>query len=763
MARTQIHTDGDTRNRRTTNRRPGPSMATTGRGTAAAILRQRDEIEDAARALIENEDWNGLARLVIDQAPILLAQGRARTVEEWLSRLPHRVVQQQAWLNYWLGMCRLPYDLDRSRLAFTTAFELFNQQRDADGVWLSWAGAVETILAAWGDMRLLDHWTDALETLRRRRPVLLSPAVAARIAAVQFGAYMFRQPHHPHMRELAARALHVSAHNGDLEHRMQTAFYGTIYHLWIGDIASARMIATPHREITRTRRIPPHLRLMWSVADAACDWHMALHERCLKTVSKGLNLSRSTGAHVWDYQLMAQGVYGALAAGDLAQAQRYLEMMSLVPEGLRPLDASHHHFLSAWHALLKGDLAMAFSHIRKSLALAVEIGAPFPEALCHLAMAQVRHERRERRQASSHLAKACRIGTSMRSDMLRFMALLAKAQFALADGRASAGIRSLRAAMALGRRHGYLNTPWWRASVMARLCVAALQAGIEVEYVRDLVQKRGLIPDTPPIEVEAWPWPLQIYTLGEFRVVRDGRPLEFSGKVQRKPLALLKALIACGRREVAEDQLADALWPDADSDVAHQAFKTTLHRLRQLVGHEQAITRQEGRVGLDPRYCWVDVWAFERLLEAADVAGKAGQTDRAVACVEQALRLYRGPFLGGDAAGLWAIPLCERVQSLFLRRVATHGRYCEQAGEWREAIDWYQRGLEADDLAEELYQRLIVCYERLGRRAEALAVYQRCRRVLAARGITPSPDTEALHLSLRQAALVTPRTLMPVA
>lgn len=55
-----------------------------------------------------------------------------------------------------------------------------------------------------------------------------------------------------------------------------------------------------------------------------------------------------------------------------------------------------------------------------------------------------------------------------------------------------------------------------------------------------------------------------------------------------------------------------------------------------------------------------------------------------------------------------------------------------------------------DDLAEEIYGRLMACYQEAGRRADALAVYERCRRVLAATlGVMPSSDIEARLRALR--------------
>ncbi|MGH8769870.1 MAG: bacterial transcriptional activator domain-containing protein [Burkholderiales bacterium] len=58
--------------------------------------------------------------------------------------------------------------------------------------------------------------------------------------------------------------------------------------------------------------------------------------------------------------------------------------------------------------------------------------------------------------------------------------------------------------------------------------------------------------------------------------------------------------------------------------------------------------------------------------------------------------------------------------------------------------------MEADDLAEELYQGLMRCYQHLHRHAEGLAVYRRLRQTLSViLNIPPSPASEALYRSLR--------------
>src|SRR5262249_10329627 len=243
------------------------------------------------------------------------------------------------------------------------------------------------------------------------------------------------------------------------------------------------------------------------------------------------------------------------------------------------------------------------------LRLALEAGGALGEAVAPLLSAQGLHARGAGSDAREQLDRGVEVGRALSSAYVEFMAPPPQARPWLGGGQASRGLQALRIAMALGREHGYVNSHVWIPAIMAGLCARALDAGIEQDYVRGLVQKRGLVPESPPVEAEAWPWPVKILTLGRFEVLLDGEPVRFARKVQRKPLALLKALVAFGGRGVREELVMDALWPDAEGDAARVALASALHRLRGLLGREQAILRQEGLLSLDSRHCWVDVWA----------------------------------------------------------------------------------------------------------------------------------------------------------
>jgi len=257
------------------------------------------------------------------------------------------------------------------------------------------------------------------------------------------------------------------------------------------------------------------------------------------------------------------------------------------------------------------------------------------------------------------------------------------------------------------------------------------------------------IPVSIPAPDEQRNYPLQIFTLGRFSVARGVEPIRFARKAQHRPLQLLKALIALGGREVGSDRLGMALWPESEGDLAHQSFASTVLRLRQLTGDEKAILLREGRLTLSDRHCWVDATAFERLSAQAE-SGQKGVEEkdgvaRQVRLLEKAIALYKGPFLPGETKHPWAVSLRERLRSKFLRAVGTLGRHWENEAEWEKAIDCYRKGIEVDNLAEEFYRHLMICYQRLGRDAEARATYLACRRILSSiLGVQPSPKTVAV-------------------
>lgn len=183
---------------------------------------------------------------------------------------------------------------------------------------------------------------------------------------------------------------------------------------------------------------------------------------------------------------------------------------------------------------------------------------------------------------------------------------------------------------------------------------------------------------------------VEIRSLGGFAVTIGGEPLAFARKTPRKPLSLLKAIVALGRPAVCEHRLTDALWPDAEADAAHQAFSMALHRLRKLLGRHDAVVLRDGRVCLDRHLCWVDACALERLAAEADHHPERDPAQT----LRQALALYRGDFLADDDEP-WVFAPRERLRDRFERLVSHQAGRLEAAGRQQEAAHFLHLADEA--------------------------------------------------------------------
>jgi DNA-binding SARP family transcriptional activator len=268
---------------------------------------------------------------------------------------------------------------------------------------------------------------------------------------------------------------------------------------------------------------------------------------------------------------------------------------------------------------------------------------------------------------------------------------------------------------------------------------AAIDAGLEADYVRGLIADLRLAP--PPGATGSWPWPVRINTLGRFEIAVDGARLQFAGKAPRKPLALLKAIVALGSSGVPVASLIDAVWPDEEGDAARKSLDVTVARLRKLLGRNDAVLVSDEAVTLNPKHCWVDAQHFAVLAESASTA-----EERRRAC-----GAYGGAFLPGDAHSPWSIRRREALRMRFIRLVEDVGGAAEAAQAWHEAIACYRRGLEADELAETFYQGLMRCHRALGRHAEGISTYRRLRQTLSVTlGIAPSENSQALARALQQ-------------
>jgi DNA-binding SARP family transcriptional activator len=736
------------------------------RRAAATGAESAGAVEDAVPLWREARAWDELARSIHAAAPALLKQGRSKTLEAWIGDVPAEVRARQPWLLHWLGACRGPFNYQEGHALFAEAYALFRERGDVLGRLLSWAGAVEAMMLDFGDLARTDAWIDEFDRLRgslhdsprRDAARFPSPEIELRVTSVLVGVLTLRRPERLRGEPWVARLHDLLSQDLDIRARCAAAAYLTTYYLWVGDYLRSAAVAALLETLTTRPDASPLPRVIGKLIAAVHYARVADNERCRDAAAQGLEIARETGVHNRDSFLHSQAAVADIDDLRLEPAAAHLAQMAEALAPHRHVDWCMYRQYAAWHALLSGDLLRAEQDARLALDDARRAGSPFHTALAHAGVALVAllraPESFDRGALDDALQTVDTIGESMGSDIVLFMGRLFGAHAALSRmGRdrpaaRERGLAELREALAIGRQRGYVNTYWWVPSLMASLCAHALAHDIETDYVVDLVRRRSLPPPPEATDLERWPWPLRVRTLGDFAILIGGVELQAGSQGQKKPVELLQALIALGGKEVSEAALCDALWPDAEADQARASLKVALHRLRKLVVADAIVTR-EGRLTLDAARCQVDAWALERSIGAlgGTLASMSGAD--ALRAGERLFALYRGPFLAGEGAA-FAISARERLQSRMLRATAELAEHCMRLGAHDAARALYEKLLDIEPLAESAYLGLMKIFHALRRPAEGLAVYQRCRRTLRhLLQLSPSPETETLAASLR--------------
>jgi len=718
---------------------------------AAGLLASNGRTDDAVRLYERLNDWERLVALLLKEAPVMLGQGRHQTLAEWLDSVPARIGEENPWLLYWRGSCHMPFDQEKSRSCFAAAHAALCAKKDAAGAFMSWCGMVEAAVHGFDDLKILDRCIDSLDGLLKEFPEFPTIEIEHRVSLSMFMALSFRAPQHPEANIWAQKTFDIMEETADPDLAAYISPYLVDYFLWTGNMERADLVAEKMAKAVDLKGSSPMTVIAAKLTAALNHWYHGRVQFCLSAVTEGLKVAETKGVNVFNYFLFGHAAVCLLTSGDVKGAEPYIKLMgSVIDSSSKRLCASYYHHVVACSRLLKKDFAGALEHEEHSLSLAVRLGSPFGEAMSRTGLALLLFEVGERQRAYAELSEARALAISSGSALTEFISYLFEAYFGLMEGDKGRAVESLRSAMSLGSKKGFVNFHMWSPEIISRLCVLALCENMETNYVKKLIIARNIFPENPPLEVENWPWRIKIYTLERFQIVRGESSVVFSKKAPKKIMEMLKLIIVLGGKDVPEARIIDTLWQDADGDAAHASFTTTLKRLRNLLGYDDAIALRNGRLTLNQRYCWVDVMAFEHLMGLADAASGAEPCNGAIACLDKAISLYKaGHHFIDFEDNQWSLMFYERLRSMFVRAVMRIGAHFEKMGKFDEAAAHYKRGIEREPLSENLYQSLMLCLHQSGHDGEALALYRSMSKVFSeVLGIEPSSKTRQIYQNL---------------
>ncbi len=710
---------------------------------AATVLAGNGQTDAAVGQLIEAQAWPEALELLIANAGSLVGQGRTATLREGLLALPDSI-RASAWARYWLAICELATDPAAALDHLERAHRGFLAEGNATGSFYAAAAAADAIVFLGANYESLAPWMPILE---RHAPAYLErrdPETDLRVLPGLLAAFVHRDPGHPLTPAITDAAERMIDQPLGISQRI---LLGTLayYLLWTGQTPRLERIIVKIDRMCAAQDAAPATLLRWYGVGVLVRSLLGRVDEALADARNALAVAASVPAPMRAKAHLLM-VLAAEAARDAELARAHLLEAAGVLAAGNPVDVTTYEFQRGLLMLLDADWAGAAQLMRAAVDSGRASGWPLREHVALLGQALAATQVRSFVEAEEALAAAYTHPFYAVCRWHHWIAALIEAHLAETRGDRTRALAALRRAFASGREWGFDfgPMPYCCGDMMPRLAALALEHDVDIEFALRIVRRYGLA--APSNAGPNWPWPIRIRTLGGFVIERDGAAASTTRKESRKPLDLLKLLVALGGTNVPVARLSAALWPDAAGDAARNSFDNTLHRLRKLLGGDRHVQLRAGALSLDAATCWTDVAALESSLGASDdddIATVPGW-------VEGVLDLYRGEFLAGDDESPDVLVARARIDAMVSRQVSAQGARLERAGDLEAAGKLYQRVVELQPLGEDVVRRLIACLVRLGKPAEALEAYRRCRHQLSVvLGVRPAAETEALVAGIR--------------
>lgn len=238
--------------------------------------------------------------------------------------------------------------------------------------------------------------------------------------------------------------------------------------------------------------------------------------------------------------------------------------------------------------------------------------------------------------------------------------------------------------------------------------------------------------------------------MGPLRIVDDHGWFPIQAK---KMQALLAVLLVRADYVVPASQLMEEIWGENLPRRANAGIHVYISQIRKIL--QQTSRHQSALVTCAPGYVLqlgsdeLDIRTFEHLVNAGRGHLRNQSYEKASACFESALGLWRGPLLGDmyrgsilQSAQAWLDETRLECVETLMRTRLTMGQHHELVSDLYQLVKDYP-------LREGIHCQLMLALYRCGRRADALEAYQSARRVLLQElGLEPGRNLQDIQRAI---------------
>jgi DNA-binding SARP family transcriptional activator/predicted negative regulator of RcsB-dependent stress response len=390
---------------------------------------------------------------------------------------------------------------------------------------------------------------------------------------------------------------------------------------------------------------------------------------------------------------------------------------------------------------LKGDLDQARQSLSGALAQVRGNEMDYELGLCQLSLGVLALRQGQPEEAQGCLAQAQTLfvqGGAKRDLGRTLLHLAALARLQGGDAEACASLTKVaRLAAELGSHQFIISEG---PSSVALMRYAEEQGIRGLDYTRIRAELAQVVPSASSAKAtneSQGGTPLEFLGLNGGQVLKEGQVVTDWESASARFMAFFFVSRSEGLRR---DQVIDALWPEVTQAKGNSLFHSTVYRLRRAL-FKNILVHEHGVYCVNPECTYrYDVAEFRRLAKVG-----RGTDDAAHVAREQALELYRSPFLQACEDN-WCHEVRQSLQEEMLTTVLLQAQCLAKKGSWSEAESLYMRALSVDSYDERAHRGVMCCRAESNDRTGAIRQFRECARILRTElDVEPGAETYELY------------------